>query len=237
MRLRLGLLQNAATIDRIAAKEAKEAAEAHAKKRRAEIPTVKTEAQTKADEAAAAKEKSSSGEKSKTSSTANPRIRPLSEAKAIDFGANFISEAFLFAVAGSLIVYESFRSRRKENSRREDVAVRISELEENEKKALRALVALEKEIVHLKGQRDRDIAKSELAQILSLEGLEGCEEEDVKKRGWLLWLRSLIMREKPSEEPPPPKASRGDINPGTTNNAQTSSVPKERANAETKPKA
>lgn len=57
------------------------------------------------------------------------RIRPLSEAKAIDTGANFISETFLFLVGGSLILFESWRSRRKENIRREDVAERLEKLE------------------------------------------------------------------------------------------------------------
>src|SRR5438045_199066 len=194
MRLRLGLLRDTATIDRMAAKEA---AEAQAKKRKAEIPTVKTEAQMKADEAAAAKEKSSPAEKSRSSSTAGPRIRPLSEAKAIDTGANFISEAFLFMVAGGLIVFESFRSRRKENNRREDVAVRIHELEQSEKNARRALVALEKEILQLKGHKYRDIAQSELARLLPEEvrELEEHDEEKVgKKRDWFSSLRSLVTR-------------------------------------------
>lgn len=59
-----------------------------------------------------------------------PRIRPLSESKAIENGANFISEFFLFTVAGGLILFEQIRSRRKEASRRDMVADRLEELEE-----------------------------------------------------------------------------------------------------------
>lgn len=95
MRFRLGLLQDTAAIEK---QIAKEAAEHQAKKHKHEAPTVKTEAHTKADEAAAAREKES-GEKPKPkSSSRQPKIRPLSEAKAIDLGANFVSETFLFVV-------------------------------------------------------------------------------------------------------------------------------------------
>ncbi|TGZ81983.1 optic atrophy 3-like protein, partial [Ascodesmis nigricans] len=58
------------------------------------------------------------------------RIRPLSESKAIDAGANFISEAFLFAVAGSLILLEALRARRKEANRRDMVQERLMLLED-----------------------------------------------------------------------------------------------------------
>lgn len=107
MRLRLGILRDSAAIEKQAAREAADAA---AKKHKNSIPTVKTEAQTLADEKAA-KDKLKAPDEQKPS--VKPRIRPLSEAKAIESGATFISEAFLFGVAGSLIVFESWRSRRK----------------------------------------------------------------------------------------------------------------------------
>lgn len=62
---------------------------------------MKTEAQTKADEAAAAKKKDSGEKPRESSSSRKPKIRPLSEAKAIDLGANFVSESFLFVVGPS----------------------------------------------------------------------------------------------------------------------------------------
>ncbi|KAK6332770.1 hypothetical protein TWF696_002792 [Orbilia brochopaga] len=66
--------------------------------------------------------------KKKKSST--PHIRPLSDAKAIERGANFISEAFLFTVAGGLILFETLRSRKKEMNRRDEVSERLQSLEE-----------------------------------------------------------------------------------------------------------
>ena len=80
MRFRLGLLQDSAALERQAAREA---AEAQAKKHKSEAPTVKTEAQTKADEAAEVRFKESI-EKAAKESKKLPKIRPLSEAKAID---------------------------------------------------------------------------------------------------------------------------------------------------------
>ncbi|KAH9019374.1 OPA3-domain-containing protein, partial [Lactarius hengduanensis] len=64
-------------------------------------------------------------------------LRPLSETRAIENGANFIAEGFLFAVAAALVVGESWRSSRSETRRRADVGdalealqVRVGELAE-----------------------------------------------------------------------------------------------------------
>ena len=200
MRLRLGLLNNQAAIDKAAAQEA---AEAQAKKHKHEIPTAKTKAQTKADEAAAAKEKEKASSQSKPPA-AKPRIRPLSEAKAIDTGANFISETFIFSVGAGLILFESWRSRRKETSRREDVAERMSELEDNEKAARRALVELEKEILRLRAKEEK-IPANKVKRILPKEvwELEQQEEKEDEKRGmgWLGWLKGLVKTNDSSPTP------------------------------------
>jgi hypothetical protein len=130
MRLRLGLLQDQAAIERQIAKEAAEhKAKTARKAAEAEIPTVRTKAQAEAAEAA---EKAEKENPSAPPAKRKPKIRPLSEAKAIDSGANFISEGFLFSVGLGLIVFETARSRRKENKRRDDVAERIAELEARE---------------------------------------------------------------------------------------------------------
>jgi hypothetical protein len=105
-----------------------------------------------------------------------PRIRPLSESKAIDAGANFISEAFLFAVAGSLIIAEAWRSRRKEASRRDIVTERLElleqrkrqdekrleEQEELNKLQQEKLIELEKQIWILRGNREEDFPGGEI---------------------------------------------------------------------------
>lgn len=143
MRLRLGSIRNDAAIQK------KAAAQAEVKKHIPSSPTAKTQAESKAEEEAIAKAKAAEEEAQKPR---HYRIRPLSESKAIESGANFISETFLFLVAGGLIVFESWRSRRKESTRREGVEDRLVELEQSEKAAREALVALEKELLALKAK-------------------------------------------------------------------------------------
>lgn len=60
----------------------------------------------------------------------NIKVRPLNDVKAIDNGATFLSESFIFSVAGGLILFESYRSRRKELARRESVADDIKALQD-----------------------------------------------------------------------------------------------------------
>ncbi|KAB8070142.1 optic atrophy 3 protein-domain-containing protein [Aspergillus leporis] len=144
MRLRLGAVRDNAASQRRAA------AEAALRKHKPTSPTVKTEADSKAEEDAIAKAKAAAEEAAKPAP--KPHIRPLSESKAIESGATFISETFLFIVAGGLIVFESWRSRRKETTRREDVETRLAELEKSEKAAREALLAVEKELLAQKAK-------------------------------------------------------------------------------------
>ncbi|KAG9948996.1 hypothetical protein KCU85_g4633, partial [Aureobasidium melanogenum] len=139
MRMRLGILHDAAAQERM---HAREAAEAAAKKRQSEIPTVKTEVQQKADDAAAA------DLKEKRSEAPKPRIRPLSETRAIELGANFLSESFIFGVAVGLLVWDQWRSRRKESTRREGVEDRLDALEEHS----RQIIELKSEVARLKSK-------------------------------------------------------------------------------------
>lgn len=143
MRLRLGSIRNDAALQKQAA------AQAEVKKHAPTSPTAKTQTESKAEEEAIAKAKAAAEEAQKPR---HYRIRPLSESKAIESGANFISETFLFLVAGGLIVFESWRSRRKESTRREGVEDRLVELEQSEKAAREALIALEKEVLALKAK-------------------------------------------------------------------------------------
>ena len=191
MRFKLGLLQDTATQEKQAKREA---AEAQAAKHKHEAPTVKTEAQTLADEEKATKEKEKDekGEKkTKEPAKAKVKIRPLSEAKAIDSGANFVSETFLLFVGVALILGENWRQNRKQKSRREDVAERISELEEYEKSARKGLVDLEKEILMLRNGNDaKKVAKQ--PRILPPEVYE-LEESETGARlppeqGWWSWI-------------------------------------------------
>jgi hypothetical protein len=132
--MRLGLLQDPAVIDK---QIAKEVAAAEAVRKRAQIPTVKTEEETKAEEAMTEKEKEAARKKIESR---KPRIRPLSEAKAIETGANFAAETFIFAVGISVIVFEQWRQRRKARNQRDDIREDLQELQE-ELKAVKAELA------------------------------------------------------------------------------------------------
>ncbi|KAJ1836558.1 hypothetical protein LPJ63_000200 [Coemansia sp. RSA 2711] len=57
------------------------------------------------------------------------KIRPLNDARAIDAGANFLGEAFIFSVAVSLIFAEQIRSRSQARRQRDAVDDRLDELE------------------------------------------------------------------------------------------------------------
>lgn len=183
MRLKLGLLRDTSAIEE---KAAKEATEALARKHKPKAPTVKTEAEIKAEKQETDQARKKAIEEARSKPL--PRIRPLSESKAIDSGATFISETFLFLVAGGLIVFESWRSRRKETSRREDVQDRLNELEESEKAARRALGILEKELLELKAQQGKHSAK-DMKRILPKDVWEDEEGDVVSKaeedQGWL----------------------------------------------------
>lgn len=194
MRFKLGILQDHAAIEK---QTARDAAEHQAKKHKLEAPTVKTEAQTKADDAAAAKEKEKGVEKVKRAPALKPRIRPLSEAKAIDAGANFVSESFLLLIGVGLILFENWRRGEKESSRREDINDKIRDLEGSEKSARRALVELEKEIIRLRGENVKSLpSKSRILpkDVWELEEIEEKAEEKQPPR-WTFWIRSLVRKD------------------------------------------
>jgi len=125
MRMRLGMLHDSAAQDRMVERERKLAEE---RKKKAETPTVLTELQQKKQDEEVAKEKAEGGTK-KEEKPHLPRIRPLSEAKAIELGANFFSESFIFAVAVGLLVWDSWRSRSKAKDQRELLEDRLDIVE------------------------------------------------------------------------------------------------------------
>lgn len=184
MRLRLGSIRDTAASQRQAA------AAAEARKHKPTIPTVRNAADTKAAEDAEAKAKAAAEEAAKPH---HYRIRPLSESKAIESGANFISESFLFLVAGGLILFESWRSRNKESTRREGVEGRLADLEQSEQAAREALVALEKELLQLRAKHG-ELPKLSTKRILSPEIYEQPAESEIPEvpQGWLSRISSYI---------------------------------------------
>ena len=211
MRFRLGLLQDQAAIDR---QIAREAAESQSKKHRHEHEGPKTEAEAKAEEAAAAKAKEEGTEKPKEPPKRKPKIRPLSEAKAIDSGANFVSESFLLVVAVGCVVGERWYSSKKENSRREDVAERLSELEEYDVATRKGLLSLEKEIIRLRNKQGA--AEAKRGRILPREVYDVDEKEDEQteeSKSWLSWIPGFGRSEDKMKAQPRPEAEEPEEKP------------------------
>lgn len=210
MRFRLGLLQDTAAIEKQIAKDAAEAKKP---------PTVKTEAQTKADEARKEHEKDKPKDKKK------PKIRPLSEAKAIELGANFVSETFLLAVGIALILFENARKGRQEATRREDVADQIQLSNDNIRLLRRGVVDLEKEIQRLRAKdgtlpsNNHRIIPKKLREMEEQEEIE----EETKAKGWFPWVQGLFRKTESAIEFPEPFTSK------------TSEEQKEASNAEPAP--
>ncbi|MCJ1459096.1 hypothetical protein MMC28_009473 [Mycoblastus sanguinarius] len=218
MRFRLGLLQDTAAIEK---QIAKEAAEAQAKKHKHDIPTAKTEAQTKADEAAEAKSKDA-GVKTKEQRK-KPKIRPLTETKAIELGSNFASETFLLAVGVALILGENWRKGRQETSRREDVSDKIAELQDSEKAARKGLVELEKEVLRL---RAKTTTERNTKRILPKEVWELEEKEEIndQSKGWLPWIKGFVRRDGAAAEPQPGPVQTPRDNPSTLHDDHSTTI-------------
>ncbi len=203
MRFKLGLLQDSATQEKQAKREA---AEAQAAKHKLETPTVKTEAQSLMDE------KTEHKQKDVTTTKPKVKIRPLSEAKAIDSGANFVSETFLLLVGVALILGENWRQNRKQKTRREDVAERLEELENYERKARQGLVELEREVLRLRGENVRLEGNNNKRsfnqprilprEVYELEEKEQSERQSSESQGLWDWLRRNIVGESNEKEAP-----------------------------------
>ena len=187
MRFRIGLLQDTAAIDKQIAKDAAEAKKP---------PTVKTEAQTKADEA-----RGKEGDKGKEKK--KPKIRPLAEAKAIDLGANFVSETFLLAVGVALILFENARKGRQEATRREDVADQIEELKGDGRLYREGLVELEKELLRLRARDGTVPGKIHSILPKSLHDIEEEDEDDGDQaKGWMPWAQGLFGKRTSESDTP-----------------------------------
>ena len=130
------------------------AAEKRAKER-AEAPTVKTEEQTRAEEAVHEKAKAEKKEAKVEASKSiwRRKFRPLPEAKAVDLFADVIGDAFILVIGGALIIYEYIKSSRKPDTNAIKIAeldqqlkeeeARIAELEERERRQQEKVKALE----------------------------------------------------------------------------------------------
>lgn len=78
------------------------------------------------------------------------KVRPLNDKKAIENGANFLLEFFIFLVAGSLILYESFRSRVKAANEKITVRNDISDLQDEIEEVKKLLEKLSDDLLFLR---------------------------------------------------------------------------------------
>ena len=155
--MRLGLLQDRALILQQNERQAARDAEAEdAKRRKGQAAAAKAQALSEAagEDSVIPKKKDKNAERSSKPPKKLPTIRPLSEAKAIESGANFISETFLFIVAGGLLVMERWWANRKEANRREDVAERLASLECDEQELKATLNKLQSTIQDLEMKKN-----------------------------------------------------------------------------------
>lgn len=107
------------------------------------------------------------------------KVRPLNDKKAIDSGANFLLETFIFTVAGLLIFYELYRSRRKLAAEKLGVKNDISDLQDDIEEVKSLLKLLSKEIDHL--QEATREAANETAKRLEVSSQETSKPQLVHK--------------------------------------------------------
>ncbi|RCH95109.1 hypothetical protein CU098_008747 [Rhizopus stolonifer] len=67
------------------------------------------------------------------------KIRPLNDARAIESGANFLSEGFVFSVAATIIIAESWRSHTTSKNRRNHVDDALEGLEQQNKSLMESI--------------------------------------------------------------------------------------------------
>ncbi|GAA5891557.1 hypothetical protein JCM5296_004257 [Sporobolomyces johnsonii] len=116
-------------------------------------------------------------------------VRPLSESRAIETGANFISEGFLFAVAASIIIGETYRGKRAEGKRRDAINDTL-EAHEAQIKALQDRILDERERRADAERRVRELEKIvEEVVIIGLKGGFGAAADDLPP-DWQRHLRS-----------------------------------------------
>ncbi|THU90106.1 OPA3-domain-containing protein [Dendrothele bispora CBS 962.96] len=98
-------------------------------------------------------------------------VRPLSETRAVDSGANALAEGFLFLVAATLIIGEQWRSSRNQSKRRDNVDDRLEDLDTRLVELTTRLGGLTTTLQEqLEAERQRT---TELSRILVEIGLQG----------------------------------------------------------------
>ncbi|KAI0689840.1 optic atrophy 3 protein-domain-containing protein [Cytidiella melzeri] len=132
-------------------------------------------------------------------------IRPLSETRAIENGANTLAEGFLFGVAALLIIGETWRSSRSQSKRREGVDDKLDELQaqvESLTQRMDAMATASEE--RWLGERDRNDELTRILERIVEIGLRGGWAEF---EGTPLSLPRISGRPPPLQLPPPPNVT------------------------------
>ncbi|KXN91928.1 OPA3-like protein, partial [Leucoagaricus sp. SymC.cos] len=137
-------------------------------------------------------------------------IRPLSETRAVENGANFLAEGFLFSVAAAIIIGEQWRSSRSQSKRRDTVDDQLQELNNQVTQLKDRTEGLEKkwssEIEELK-ERNDELTKV-LERIIWI-GLRG-GWTDVHSESWQHEIASVAQTASALEGPKPSSSSTSD---------------------------
>ncbi|KAJ7496670.1 optic atrophy 3 protein-domain-containing protein [Mycena latifolia] len=97
-------------------------------------------------------------------------VRPLSETRAIENGANALAEGFLFSVAAALILGEAYRSSRSQSKRRDAVDEQLEDLGARLQDAASALERVEERV---RGVEERNDALMRIMERIVSAGLQG----------------------------------------------------------------
>lgn len=129
---------------------------------------------------------------------ARTHVRPLSETRAIENGANALAEGFLFAVAAALILGETYRTSRAQSKRRDTVDEKLDELAASVSSLSAAVERLKRVQEELDDQRERSDDLARIVERVVEIGLRGgwAEFEDTPLRVPRVDLVSPSMRVK-----------------------------------------
>ncbi|KAF9464521.1 optic atrophy 3 protein-domain-containing protein [Collybia nuda] len=139
-------------------------------------------------------------------------IRPLSESRAIENGANALAEGFLFTVAAALILGETWRSSRNESKRRDNVNDQLDSLGTNVVELTTKVDSLSTRWeTELREERQKNDELSRILQRVVEIGLRG---------GWLEFQDTPLQFPRielhPPRPPPQPPISTSDLPPEDT---------------------
>ncbi|KAI9203263.1 uncharacterized protein BJ171DRAFT_510141 [Polychytrium aggregatum] len=111
-------------------------------------------------------------------------IRPLNDAKAVEVGATFISEAVIFSVAGLTIVAEVYRSNIKSNKSKAELEARLTGLADGNEASQAQIKELKQSIEQL--QTELEALKDSLHLPTLPDATSSASPVPAKSSRWLL---------------------------------------------------